>query len=121
MTTRGRRRELRSECADLLKIRWTDPEGAIHKEVVTLEDISPGGVCVKVEKPVPAGTQVALFYPGGHYRGRIKHCETRMNWYFIGVEFEPGYRWSQEQFDPAHLLRFRFRSPKGKEKAQAAS
>jgi len=40
-------------------------EGGIHKEVVTLEDISPGGVCVKVEKPVPAGTQVALLYPAG--------------------------------------------------------
>jgi len=119
MKTRGRRRELRNQCADLLKIRWKDPEGNRHKEIATLEDISAGGVCLKVEVPIPPGTPVAILYPGGQYQGRVKHCDPQAGWHFIGVEFEPGYTWSKEQFEPAHLLQLRFRSPAAKERPGA--
>ncbi len=121
MTTRGRRRELRSECADLLKIRWKDGGGVSHGEIAMLEDISTGGLCLKMETPVAPGTSVAVLYPGGHYRGRVKHCETQMGWYFIGVEFEPGYRWTKDQYQPEHLLQFRFRSPRARARSRSAS
>lgn len=110
--TRGRRNTLRSLCADLLKIRWTDESGSGHRELATLEDISPTGACLKVEQAIPVGTTLTILYPAGTYQGQVKHCDPQMNWYFVGVEFAPGYRWSKEQFEPAHLLQFRFRSGK---------
>jgi hypothetical protein len=110
--TRGRRNTLRSLCADLLKIRWTDASGSGHREFATLEDISPTGACLKVEKAIPVGTTLTILYPAGTYQGQVKHCDPQMEWYFVGVEFAPGYRWSREQFEPAHLLQFRFRSGK---------
>lgn len=109
---RGRRSTLRSLCADLLKIRWTDDTGSSHREVATLEDISPTGACLKVEKPIPVGTTLAILYPSGSYQAQVKRCDPQMDWYFVGVEFAPGYRWSKEQFEPAHLLEFRFRTGK---------
>ena len=110
--TRGRRRVLRSLCADLLKIRWTDKSGSGHRELATLEDISPKGACLKVENPIPLGTMLTILYPSGAYQGQVRRCDPQMDWYFVGVEFAPGYRWSREQFEPAHLLQFRFRSGK---------
>ncbi len=110
--TRGRRSALRSLCADLLKIRWTDESGTGHRELATLEDISRTGACLKVEKAIPVGTTLTILYPSGSYQGRVKHCDPQMDWYFVGVEFAPGYRWSKEQFKPAHLLQFRFRPGK---------
>jgi PilZ domain len=110
--SRGRRSALRSLCADLLKIRWTDESGSGHREVATLEDISPTGACLKIENAIPVGTKLTILYPNGSYQGRVKHCDPQMDWYFVGVEFAPGYRWSKEQFEPAHLLQFRLRSGK---------
>ena len=119
MKTRGRRRELRNQCADLLKIRWKDSKGNAQRETATLEDISAGGVCLKVENPIPPGTPVVILYPSGQYQGRVKHCDTQMDWHFIGVEFEHGYRWSKEHFEPEHLLQFRFRPPAAKARPRA--
>jgi len=110
--TRGRRGVLRNLCADLLKIRWSDESGASRRELATLEDISPTGACLKVEKAIPVGTTLTILYPSGSYQGRVRHCDPQMEWYFIGVEFSPGYRWSKDQFEPAHLLQFRFRTGK---------
>jgi len=109
---RGRRNVVRNLCADLLKVRWTDDSGSSHRELATLEDISPTGACLKVEKAIPVGTTVTILYPSGSYQGQVRHCDPQMDWHFIGVEFAPGYRWSKDQFEPAHLLQFRFRSGK---------
>ncbi len=110
--TRGRRNVLRNLCADLLKIRWTDESGSGRREIATLEDISPTGACLKVEKAIPVGTTLTILYHSGSYQGHVKRCDPQMDWYFVGVEFAPGYRWSKEQFEPAHLLEFRLRSAK---------
>lgn len=110
--TRGRRSALRSLCADLLKIRWTDESGSGRRELATLEDISPTGASLKVENSIPVGTRLTILYHSGAYQGRVKHCDPQMDWYFVGVEFSPGHRWSKEQYEPAHLLQFRLRSGK---------
>jgi hypothetical protein len=36
--------------------------------------------------------------------GKVRYCVFREIGYFLGVEFEPGHRWSQKQFRPQHLL-----------------
>jgi hypothetical protein len=105
----GRRKTPRSLCADLLKIRWKDKNGASHREYAELEDISEGGICLQMESQIAPGTQIAILYPRGRYEGVVKHCRLEADGYVLGVQFLPGYRWTRRQFDPAHLLQFRLK------------
>jgi hypothetical protein len=45
-----------------------------------------------------------MSYPNGELLGIVKYCVFRDIGYFLGVEFEPGSRWSQRHFRPQHLL-----------------
>jgi hypothetical protein len=96
----------RSLCADLIKILWTDESGGKQKEMAALEDISRSGACVQLERPIPINTPISLVYPHGRYCGRIRYCIFQHTGYFLGVQFDPGYEWSKEQFMPSHLLEF---------------
>jgi hypothetical protein len=101
------RQEDRNLCADLLTVRWRNKAGVTRSEYATLEDISPGGACLQLEEPIAPGTVLTMFYPTGKYRGRVKYCVSQETIYLIGLEFEPGYRWSRSQYKPSHLLQFR--------------
>jgi len=100
------RHEQRSLCADLLKIRWKDESGQIHKDRAILEDISPTGACLLMENPVPPETTLSILYPSGKYQGRVKHCQSHKTGYSIGLDFDPGFRWLKPIFEPSHLLEF---------------
>ena len=41
----------------------------------------------------------------GEYEGLVRHCRYQPTCgYFVGVEFSPRSRWSQQQYCPPHLL-----------------
>ncbi len=94
----------RNLCADLIKIVWTDDSGKKRKELAVLEDISSDGACLQVEHTIPVDTPISLLYPQGRYYGRVRHCSFQHTGYFLGVEFDPGYKWSKEDYVPSHLL-----------------
>jgi hypothetical protein len=100
----GRRYCERSMCADLIKIVWTDESGKKQKELAALEDISPAGVCLQLEHPIPIDTPISILYPDGRYHGRTRYCIFQHTGYFLGIQFDPGYEWSKDQFMPSHLL-----------------
>ncbi len=106
---RGRRQNPRNLCADLLKIRWRDEDGTAHREYATLEDISEGGLCIRMDPPIAPGCLITIRYPKGKYEGTVKYCLTEDGSHVVGVEFLPGYRWSRRQYSPPHLLQFRLR------------
>jgi len=91
-------------CADLVDIQWRDPNGRRRRGVANLEDISLSGACLQVERPVALGSTLEISYPNGELAGKVKYCVFREIGYFLGVEFEPGTRWSQREFRPQHLL-----------------
>jgi hypothetical protein len=91
-------------CADLVDLEWKDQNGRTRRCVANLEDISLSGACLQNEKPVPLNTAVKITYPGGELTGKIRYCVYREIGYFLGVEFDPGCRWSQKQFRPQHML-----------------
>jgi hypothetical protein len=99
-----RRVEPRMLCADLVDIQWKDPTGRNRRGVANLEDISLSGACLQVERPVVLGSAIRMTYPNGELTGRVKYCVFREIGYFLGVEFDPGNRWSQRSFRPQHLL-----------------
>jgi hypothetical protein len=100
----NRRAEPRLLCADLVDVVWKDKGGRTRRAVANLEDISLSGACLQVDAAIPAQTNVRLLYPEGELRGRVCYCIYREVGYFVGIEFEPGFRWSLRQFRPQHLL-----------------
>ena len=91
-------------CADLVDLQWKDQTGRMRRGVANLEDISLSGACLQVDRPVAMGCSVRISYPNGELSGIVKYCVFREIGYFLGVEFEPGCRWSQRSFRPQHLL-----------------
>jgi hypothetical protein len=100
----NRRAEPRMLCADLVDVQWLDKTGRVRRAIANLEDISISGACVQVDTPIPLQTTLRISYPKGELQGRVCYCVYREIGYFLGVEFEPGFRWSLRQFRPQHLL-----------------
>jgi hypothetical protein len=91
-------------CADLVDVQWKDKNGRIRRALANLEDISISGACLQVDQPVSLQTPVQIRYPRGTLQGHVCYCVHREIGYFLGVEFDPGFRWSVRQFKPLHLL-----------------
>lgn len=91
-------------CSNLLDVEWTDDKGRHRKSTGNLEDISLSGACVQVERPIPLNTHVRIAHPQGNFKGTVRYCIFRDLGYFLGIEFEPGSKWTQGQFRPQHML-----------------
>ena len=99
-----RRTEPRMLCADMIDMQWKDKTGRTRKSVVNLEDISLSGACLQSDNPIPLQTAVRIRHPKGELWGVVRYCVFRDIGYFLGVEFEPGSRWSPRDFKPLHML-----------------
>jgi PilZ domain len=99
-----RRIEPRLLCADLVDVRWKDKTGRTRRTVANLEDISLSGACLQVDRPIPPQSMIHISYPNGELLGKVRYCVYREIGYFLGVEFEPGSRWSLRSYKPQHLL-----------------
>jgi len=91
-------------CADLVDVWWKGPGGRKHKSKALLEDISPSGMCLQFEIPLPIGTIVDVHCPGHPLTGTVRYCIYREIGYFMGIELEPSSHWSRQEFEPQHLL-----------------
>lgn len=100
----NRRVETRLLCADLVDVQWKDKNGNTRRAIANLEDISVSGACVQVDVPVTLQTLLRITFPKGELRGRVRYCVYKEIGYFLGIEFEPGYRWSLRLFRPQHLV-----------------
>ena len=99
-----RRIEPRMLCADMVDVQWRDKTGRVRKGVANLEDISLSGACLQVENAIPLQTDVRISYRRGELIGKVRYCVYREIGYFLGIEFDPGNRWSQQEFKPQHML-----------------
>src|SRR5271165_4119137 len=99
-----RRNETRMMCADLVDVQWKDKSGRTRRMVANLEDISLSGACLQMDSPIPVHTMVKISYPKGELIGHVIHCFYRDIGYFLGIRFDPDFRWSQRNFKPQHML-----------------
>jgi hypothetical protein len=99
-----KRKEPRMMCSQLVGVKWKDTGAHRQECLAVLEDISTSGACVQMERPLEIDTSVKVAYGGGHLSGKVRYCIFRSIGYFIGIEFDPGIRWSHAQFRPSHLV-----------------
>src|SRR5216683_2502381 len=99
-----RRLESRLLCADMVEVHWKDRSGWKRQSTAMLEDISPSGACLQFEVPVPLNTTLRIRYAKGRLEGHVRYCSYRDMSYWVGLEFAPEARWSEQSFRPKHLL-----------------
>ena len=99
-----KRFEPRMLCADLVEICWRDKAGKEQKAIANLEDISVSGACLQLDLAVPLQTTIQIGYPKGKLHGRVRYCVYREIGYFLGVEFDPGQRWTKSAFKPQYMF-----------------
>jgi len=61
-------------------------------------------MCLQLDTPVPRETLLRIAHPKSRFQARVRYCVYRDTGYFVGVEFESGFRWSLRRFRPKHLL-----------------
>ena len=99
-----RRIEPRMLCADIVDVRWEDQKtGRTRRMTANLDDISRFGACLLVDSAIPVKTPLRIAHAGGELTGKVVYWIWWEVGYFTGVEFDPGCRWSQENYQPQHL------------------
>jgi len=106
---KAKRKEDRSLCAELMEINWRDEQAVEQSAYVTLEDISSRGLCFGSEVAIAPETKMTVSFPEGKYEGKVCYCKSDPAGFMVGIEFDPGYRWSRKEFRPSHLIQFRLR------------
>ena len=99
-----RRSEVRMLCADMVEVRWRDRSGHQRGTTAILEDICPSGACLQVEETIPLGVEIRWDQSKQVFQGYVRYCVYREIGYFVGVEFDPSFKWSKKAFKPRHLL-----------------
>ncbi len=99
-----KRRGARLLCAGLVEVRWVDPSDGPTKAVANLDDVSPGGVSLLLDRPVEQGTRVDFLYSGQIVTGDVRHCTSIDIGWVIGVQFGPDSQWDPQALPPEHLL-----------------
>jgi hypothetical protein len=104
MQVSEKRRDDRLLCAGLVEVHWADAEGRASATIANLDDLSPGGVSLLLECPLPQGTQVEFSHSGLRVSGEVRYCKpTELGW-IAGVEFGPESQWDPAVCPPEHVL-----------------
>ena len=91
-------------CADMVRLLFKNSTGRQSVCTGMLEDISPSGACLSMDKPMPLGATVEIAYRKGRLQGSVAYCFFREMGYWIGIEFDAKAKWSPREFRPHHLL-----------------
>ena len=98
------RRHDRLLCAGLVEVRWSDQNGFPCETVANLENISPGGACLRVDCPLQPGTRIAVGQLIGQTEAVVRHCtRSDLSW-AVGVQFLTGKAQGIQACNGTHAL-----------------
>jgi hypothetical protein len=99
-----KRRGDRLLCAGLVEVRWTDTSGVVCRTFANLDDLSPGGVSLLLDRPLPVGARVEFLHSGQMVSGDVRHCTYVEIGWVAGIRFDTDSQWDPGAYPPAHLL-----------------
>ncbi|MGD0578270.1 MAG: PilZ domain-containing protein [Bryobacteraceae bacterium] len=99
-----KRRHDRLLCAGLVEVRWSDKDGFPCETVANLDNLSPGGACLRVDCPIPPGTRIAVGHLIGQVEAEIRHCSSSELGWVVGVQFLTGKTPGIKACDPSHCV-----------------
>jgi len=71
-----------------VEILWEDGDGTPHVAAATLEDKSSGGLCARLNNPIPARSHITLRWGSQQVHGIVTNCRSEKAGYVIGVKRE---------------------------------
>jgi hypothetical protein len=92
-----RRFDIRLALAETVDVVGKEPDGQTHRWAAQLVNISVSGASLRAQRPVQVGTTISFAYQNQELTGKVRHCASRKPDYLLGIEFEPGSRWSGPQ------------------------
>jgi hypothetical protein len=107
-----RRGEERTFCKTWVEIHWKNQLGQTREAIANLEDISMSGACLQLERPIPLRTVLTFTYQNTELTGTVRHCVLREVGFVLGVQFDPGCRWSARNFKVPRQVQPRARVPR---------
>ena len=99
-----KRCEPRYMCAELVNILICHEDQTVEEAIANLEDISPSGACVQLEKAVRLGTDIEIVCSTCRFKGKVRNCRYAGGGYDVGVAFDNSRAWDASRYEPAHLL-----------------
>lgn len=94
---RNLRRHARDTIEGSLHFLWEDADGREHVSRAKIVDISPDGIGLRSDQPVPLRSPISCNDEklGIRGRGTVRHCTYVKGKYQIGVEFSGGTGWCE--------------------------
>jgi hypothetical protein len=103
--TSNRRSETRSLTSALIALT----DRGVEMPAV-LEDLSPSGACLYVDRKLDIGSRVSLTVGEISCVATVKHIEAHEDIYYIGVQFQNG-KWPEPIGVPIHWVGLTSRQP----------
>jgi hypothetical protein len=102
-----RRSQPRLLDSELVMIGWVERQMTL-KQLGNVNDISLGGMGIRVDHPLPVGTSVTICYdsPNGMLTGTVRHHSKGLDGHFLGIELDGLSKDSMLHFQPELLVGF---------------
>ena len=95
----------RTLCSEILSLRLQSKAGHEREMKVNLEEIWSSGALFLTDKPIRPFTSLWFAAGGCEFRGQvIGRTLLKGLGYFIEMQFNPGYTWSDQKYRPKHLF-----------------
>ena len=81
-----KRSEPRVNMMARIEALWDDEAGTQHISPGKLEDLSDGGLCVRVSEPIKVGSKLIVQWPRGKYSGTVVQCRQHGRDFVLGIK-----------------------------------
>ncbi len=65
---------------------WQDEAGTPHISPGKLEDLSDGGLCIRVGSPIRIGSKLVVQWHRGDFAGTVVQCRQQGQDYVLGIK-----------------------------------
>jgi hypothetical protein len=69
-----------------IKALWEDEAGTQHISPGKLEDLSDGGLCVRVNDPISVGSKLTVKWHRGEFSGTVVQCRQHGRDFVLGIK-----------------------------------
>jgi hypothetical protein len=79
------RTETRRAIAARVQTSWKNSRGIPMGAQAMLEDVSPGGMSLRIGYPVEAGTRIEVLWKGARVAGTVTYCKRLDDEFILGM------------------------------------
>lgn len=78
--------EPRTPVMIMVAATWQDQSGTVHSTRARMENKSPGGACIRLNKRIEVGTRLKIQGQWHRLTGEARHCRKEGRDYLVGIQ-----------------------------------